>query len=52
MCILQIPEWPEIGDYLGIKLEELFTKAFAGEDYDIQATLDDAVNYAKEVLEE
>ena len=20
MCILQIPEWPEIGDYLGVKL--------------------------------
>lgn len=52
MTILQIPEWPEIGDYLGIKLEELFTKAFAGEKYDIQATLDDAANYAKEVLEE
>lgn len=50
MCILQIPEWPEIGDYLGIKLEELFTKAFAGEEYDVQAALDDAVNYAKGVL--
>jgi len=50
MCILQIPEWPEIGDYFGIKLEELFTKAFAGQPYDIQAALDDAVAYAKEVL--
>jgi multiple sugar transport system substrate-binding protein len=52
LTILQVPEWPEIGDYLGIKLEELFTKAFAGEEYDIQATLDDAVKYAKEVLAE
>ncbi len=50
MCILQIPEWPEIGDYLGVKLEELFTKAYAGQSYDIQAALDDAVAYAKEVL--
>jgi len=50
MCILQIPQWPEIGDYLGIKLEELFTKAFAGEAYDIQAALDDAVRYARDVL--
>ena len=50
MCILQIPEWPEIGDYLGVKLEELFTKAYAGQSYDIQAALDDAVSYAKEVL--
>ncbi|GAI24949.1 unnamed protein product, partial [marine sediment metagenome] len=33
MCILQIPEWPEIGDYLGIKLEELFAKAAAGKPY-------------------
>jgi multiple sugar transport system substrate-binding protein len=51
MCILQIPQWPEIGDYLGVKLEELFTKAYSGESYDIQAALDDAVNYAKGVLQ-
>jgi multiple sugar transport system substrate-binding protein len=50
MCILQIPQWPEIGDYFGVKLEELFTKAYSGEQYDIQAALDDAVNYAKGVL--
>jgi multiple sugar transport system substrate-binding protein len=50
LTILQVPEWPEIGDYLGIKLEELFTKAFAGEKYDVQAALDDAVKYAKEAL--
>jgi len=50
MCILQIPEWPEIGDYLGIKLEELFAKAATGKPYDIKAALDDAVEYAKGVL--
>jgi multiple sugar transport system substrate-binding protein len=50
MCILQIPQWPEIGDYLGVKLEELFTKAYSGQPYDIQAALDDAVNYTKNVL--
>jgi len=52
LCIPQIPQWPEIGDYLGIKLEELFTRAYAGESYDIQTALDDAVQYAKEVLAE
>ncbi len=50
LCIPQTPQWPEVGDYLGIKLEELFTKAFVGESYDIQAALDDAVKYAKEAL--
>jgi len=50
MCILQIPQWPEIGDYFGIKLEDLFTKAYSNQPYDVKAALDDAVNYAKGVL--
>jgi multiple sugar transport system substrate-binding protein len=50
MCILQIPEWGEIGDYLGIKLEELFTQAYANQNYNVQAALDDAVKYAAGVL--
>jgi multiple sugar transport system substrate-binding protein len=50
MCIPQIPQWPEIGDYFGIKLEELGTQAFAGQKVDIQAALDDSVAYAKTVL--
>ncbi|HSV32148.1 MAG TPA: sugar ABC transporter substrate-binding protein [Atribacteraceae bacterium] len=52
LTIPQIPQWPEIGDYLGLKLEELFAKAYVGEPYDIQAALDDAVRYAQEVLAE
>lgn len=48
--IPQIPEWGEIGDYLGIKLEELFTSAYNDQPYDVQAALDDAAAYAKEVL--
>jgi multiple sugar transport system substrate-binding protein len=41
-----IPEWPQIGDYLGICLEELFT----GKRSDVKAALDDAVAYAVKVL--
>ncbi len=50
LTIVQIPEWGEIGDYLGIKLEELFTAAFSNQPYDIQAALDDAVAHAERVL--
>jgi len=50
MCIVQISGWSEIGDYLGIKLEGLFTKAAYGEKYDVQVALDDAVEYARGVL--
>lgn len=50
MCILQIPQWGEIGDYLGVKLEELFAQAYAGDTYDVQASLDDAVKYAGDAL--
>jgi multiple sugar transport system substrate-binding protein len=50
MCILQIPQWGEIGDYLGVKLEELFTKAYAKQSYDVKAALDDAVKYAATAL--
>jgi multiple sugar transport system substrate-binding protein len=53
LCIPQIPEWPQIGDYLGINLEKLFTAAFAGQKVskeDIKAALDDAVAYAKKTL--
>lgn len=46
VTFMRLPEWPEIGDYLGIVLEELFT----GTRTDIQAALDDAVDNAKEVL--
>jgi multiple sugar transport system substrate-binding protein len=48
--IAQIPEWGEMGDYLGIKLEELFTAAYNRQPYDIQAALDDAVEHARRVL--
>jgi len=44
--IWPIPEWPEIGDRLGVILEELFT----GSRTDIQDALYEANEYAKEVL--
>ncbi len=50
LTIAQIPEWNEIGDYLGIKLEELFTQAYSNQSYDIQAALDDAVEFARNAL--
>jgi len=50
LTIAQIPQWNEIGDYLGIKLEELFTAAYANQPYDIQAALDDAVAFANRAL--
>jgi multiple sugar transport system substrate-binding protein len=42
----QIPQWPDIGDYLGVRLEELFT----GQRTDAKAALDDAVAHAKQAL--
>ncbi len=42
----RMPEWPQIGDNLGIILEELFT----GTRKNVQASLDEAVDYAAEVL--
>jgi multiple sugar transport system substrate-binding protein len=42
----RIPEWPEIGDNLGIVLEQIYT----GQRTDIQAGLDDAVEFAKQAL--
>ncbi|MCD6318511.1 sugar ABC transporter substrate-binding protein [Candidatus Aerophobetes bacterium] len=44
--IWPIPEWPEIGDRLGVILEELFT----GVRTDIREALNEANEYAKEVL--
>ena len=43
----RIPEWSEIGDNLGIILEELFV----GTRTDIGASLDEAAGYAVKVLE-
>lgn len=42
----RMPQWPQIGDYLGIILEELFV----GTRKDIKASLDEAVDYAAKVL--
>ncbi len=42
----RIPEWPEIGDNLGVVLEQLYT----GQRTDIQAALDEAVEFAKQAL--
>jgi len=41
------PQWPDIGDNLGIALEEVFT----GTQPDVQASLNDAVQYAQDALE-
>jgi ABC-type glycerol-3-phosphate transport system substrate-binding protein len=41
----RIVEWPEFGDYLGIKLEEILAGTV-----DVKTGLDDAVSYAKKVL--
>ena len=41
------PQWPDIGDNLGIALEEIFT----GTQPDVQSTLTDAVQYAKDAME-
>ena len=47
MTIMNKPDWPQIGDKLGITLEQLFT----GQRTDIQAALNEVNEYAKEVLE-
>ena len=46
ITFMRRPEWPGIGDNLGILLEELFT----GTRTDIQGALDEAVAKAKELL--
>jgi len=46
ITFMRIPEWPGIGDYLGIVLEEIFT----GNRTDIQAALDEAVKNAEDLL--
>jgi multiple sugar transport system substrate-binding protein len=46
LCIPVIPEWPEIGDNLGIILEELFV----GTRTDIRGGLQEAADKAKEIL--
>jgi multiple sugar transport system substrate-binding protein len=48
LCIWGGPEWPEIGDNLGVILEELFT----GTRTDIKAALDEAAEYASNVMAE
>jgi multiple sugar transport system substrate-binding protein len=42
----RMSQWPQIGDYLGAVLEELFT----GQRTDVKASLDEAVDYARKVL--
>lgn len=46
LCIPTVPQWPEIGDNLGIILEEIFT----GVRKDIRAGLEEANEYALKVL--
>lgn len=46
LLIMANPAWPEIGDVLGLALEELFT----GSRTDVQAALDEAVFSAEESL--
>jgi len=41
-----MPQWSQIGDYLGVILEELFV----GTRTDIEASLDEAAGYAVKVL--
>jgi len=45
-CTMPIPEWPEIGDYLGVILEELFT----GMRTDIRSGLEEAAAHGRKVL--
>ncbi|MBW0446695.1 sugar ABC transporter substrate-binding protein [bacterium M00.F.Ca.ET.228.01.1.1] len=47
VTIWSSPQWPDIGDNLGIALEEVFT----GTQPDVQATLNDAVQYARDAME-
>lgn len=46
LLIMASPAWPEIGDNLGLALEELFT----GTKTDVQATLDEAAFTAEDAL--
>jgi multiple sugar transport system substrate-binding protein len=46
LLIMASPVWPEIGDNLGLSLEEIFT----GSKTDIQATLDEAAFSAEDTL--
>ncbi len=46
LCIPTIPQWPEIGDNLGIILEEIFV----GTRTDIKGSLQHASDQAKEIL--
>ncbi len=46
LLIMASPVWPEIGDNLGLALEELFT----GTKTDVQATLDEAAFAAEDTL--
>ena len=46
VTFMRRPEWPEIGDNLGVILEQLFT----GQRTNIQDALDEAVAFAKEAL--
>ena len=47
LLIWKIPEWPAIGDELGLVLEELFT----GTRTDVQGSLDEVQKYAVKYLE-
>lgn len=47
VTIWRTPQWPDIGDNLGIALEQVFT----GTQSDVQGTLDESVQYAKDALE-
>ena len=47
LLIWKIPEWPAIGDELGLVLEELFT----GTRTDVQGSLDEVQKYAIKYLE-
>ena len=46
LLIMKSPAWPEIGDTLGLALEEVFT----GTRDDIAATLDEAAFFAEDSL--
>jgi multiple sugar transport system substrate-binding protein len=46
LLIYDGPEWPEIGDQLGLVLEEILT----GTRDDIQSSLDEAADYANDII--
>ncbi|WP_159718276.1 extracellular solute-binding protein [Geminicoccus flavidas] len=46
LLIYDGPEWPEIGDFLGLVLEEVLT----GTRDDIQLSLDEAAEYANDIM--